>query len=112
MRVAIIGGQEKHLKLVDEKLMNLIEESGHFLFEVIGGYIDEKDCANPTLGQIWACYRGLPYAPKKYKDLNSMMDGVAAAADYIIFLYDGSQIMKRFIMTYRQTGKHGSVINL
>lgn len=110
MKVAIIGGSQQHLNIVDAELMNLIEASGNYLFTVIGGYIEE--CADAPLGQLWATYRGLPYEPKEYKDLGSMIRGVAAAADYIIFLYDGSQIMKRFLMTYRQTGKHGSVINI
>ena len=110
MKVAIIGDGQQHLNIVDNELMELIEESGNYIFTVIGGYIDV--CADAPLGQLWATYRGLPYQPKKYKDLGSMMRGVAAAADYIIFLNDNSQIMKRFIMTYKQTGKHGSVINI
>lgn len=112
MNVAIIGGKQEHLTLLDNELMNLIEESGHYLFNVIGGYIGNYDGANPPLSHIWASFRGLPYYPKQYKDLDSMMHGVAAAADYIIFMNDNSQIMKRFIMVYRQTGKHGSVINI
>lgn len=110
MKVAIIGGDQRWLNVVDQELMGLIEESGNYIFTVIGGYINE--CADVPLGQLWATFRGLPYLPQKYKDLGSMMHGVAAAADYIIFLNDGSQIMKRFMMTYRQTGKHGSVINI
>ena len=47
MNVAIIGGSEQHLKILDDTLMNLIEESGRYLFNVIGGYIGEWDCANP-----------------------------------------------------------------
>lgn len=112
MNVAIIGGSEQHLKILDDTLMNLIEESGRYLFNVIGGYIGEWDCASPPLSQVWASFRGLPYYPQQYKDLDSMMHGVAASADYIIFLNDSSQIMKRFIMVYRQTGKYGSVINI
>ena len=112
MKVAIIGGDPEHLELVDKELNELIEESGHYLFTIVGGYIGELEGGNPTLSQIWAELRGLPYQPKEYKDLGSMMHGVAAAADYIIFINDNSQIMKRFIMTYRQTGKHGSVINI
>lgn len=112
MKVAIIGGNESHLRIIDKELMSLIEESGNYLFTVIGGYMGEVDSANPPLAYHWARYRGLPYAPKKYYSLDSMMHGVAAAADYIIFLNDNSQIMKRFIMIYRQTGKHGSVINI
>lgn len=110
MKVAIIGGSQQHLNIVDTELIELIEKSGNYLFTVIGGYMEE--CADAPLGQLWATYRGLPYEPKEYKDLGSMMRGVAAAADYIIFLDDNSQIMKRFIMTYMQTGKHGSVIKI
>ena len=104
MKVAIIGGSQQHLDLVDNELMNLIEESGNYLFTVIGGHLDPCS-TDPSLSQLWAEYRGLPYVAKKYRDLDLMMHGVAAAADYIIFLNDNSQIMKRFIMTYRQTGK-------
>lgn len=111
MKVAVIGGEAKHLKLLDEHLMELIEESEHYLFDVIGGAV--PPCSDdPSLGQLWARYRGLPYYFKEYKDLGSMMHGVSDAADYIIFMNDCSQIMKRFIMTYRQTGKHGSVIDI
>ena len=110
MKVAIIGGSYKHLKLVDNELESLIEESGNYIFTVIGGYI--KECGNPTLGQLYANRRGVPYIPTEYKNLDQLMHGTAAAADYIIFMNDGSQLMKRFIMTYMQTGKHGSVINI
>lgn len=111
MKVAIIGGNVNYLKEVDDLLMKLIEESGYYLFDVIGGSTS-KDTLNETLGSIWAKYRGLPYRCKIYPTLDLMIRGVAAAADYIIFLNDGSQIMKRFIMTYKQTGKHGSIINI
>lgn len=111
MNVAIIGGGPQHLTLVDNELNELIEESGNYLFTIIGGYMGEIS-GDPSLSQLWAEFRGLPYQPKKYKDLGDMMHGVAAAADYIIFMNDGSQIMKRFIMAYHQTGKHGSVINI
>ena len=110
MKVAIIGGSQQHLNIVDAKLMDLIEESGNYIFTVIGGYVGE--CADVPLGQLWATSRGLPYVAEKYNDLGSMIRGVAAAADYIIFLYDNSPIMKRFLMTYKQTGKPGSVINI
>ena len=112
MKVAIIGGRREHLDLIDKELIKLIEESDHYLFTVIGGYVGKIDCANPSLGQIWACYRGLPYQAKEYKDLASMMDGTSTASDYIIFLNDGSQLIKRFIMNYMNKGKHGSVINI
>ena len=52
MNVAIIGGSEQHLKILDDTLMNLIEESGRYLFNVIGGYIGEWDCASPPLSQV------------------------------------------------------------
>lgn len=111
MNVAIIGGDENYLQIVDDKLMELIEESGNYLFNVIGGSVGQCEGKLP-LSYIWAEYRGLPYVPKEYKDLGSLMHGIAASADYIIFLNDGSQIIKRFIMVYKQTGKHGSVINI
>lgn len=111
MKVAIIGGNVNHLQRVDDLLMKLIEESGNYLFDVIGGILS-KDNINETLGSAWAKYRGLPYRPQLYKTVDMMMSGVAASADYAIFLNDDSQIIKRFIMTYQQTGKHGSVINI
>ncbi len=111
MNVAIIGGNPQHLQILDKELMNLIEESGRYLFNIIGGYVGEY-CGDLTLGQTWAQYRGLPYYTQQYKDLDSLMHGMSASADYIIFMNDNSQIIKRFIMVYRQTGKHGSVINI
>ena len=111
MNVAIIGGNPYHLNILDKEMMKLIEESGRYLFNVIGGYVGEYG-GDLTLGQVWAKYRGLPYYTQEYKDLNLLMHGVTAAADYIIFMNDGSQIIKRFIMVYKQSGKHGSVINI
>lgn len=110
MKIAIIGGDSKHLEMVDNELEQLIEESGNYLFTVIGGYIEEH--AGASLGQLYAELRGAPYVTTKYKDLDSLMHKTAAAADYIIFMNDGSQLIKRFIMVYHQTGKHGSVINI
>ena len=111
MNIAIIGGKAEHLKILDDYLMNLIETSGNYLFTVIGGYVGSTG-GDPPLSQLWAKKRGLPFSPKKYKDVSALMKGISADADYIIFLNDGSQIIRRFIMTYRQLEKHGSVINI
>ena len=111
MNIAIIGGNAQHLQILDAHLMNLIEESGNYLFTIIGGWVWDSQ-GEPPLSQIWAKYRGLPFVPKQYKDVSALIKGISEKADYIIFLNDGSQIIKRFIMTYRQMEKHGSVINI
>ena len=110
MNVAIIGGSAQHLALVDNELMNLIEESGIYLFNVIGGFIYDNN--DKPLSHLWAEYRGLPYYPCKYKDINELMNKMTQKADYIVFINDGSQIIKRFIMKFKMSGKHGSVINI
>jgi hypothetical protein len=48
----------------------------------------------------------------KYKNIGTIIQGVCIEADYAIFLNDGSELIDRFIKAYRNTGKHGSVINI
>ena len=111
MKIAIIGGNEQHFDALDKELDNLIEESGRYLFNVIGGYIGSTK-GRPPLSQIWAKERGLPFTADEYKNIGDLIDGICTKADYIIFLRDGSELIDRFIKIYRNTGKHGSVINI
>lgn len=111
MKVAIIGGNEQHFALLDKEFDSLIEESGRYLFTVIGGYIGSTE-GRPPLSQVWAKERGLPFRADEYKNIGDLIKGITTKADYIIFLRDGSELIDRFIKIYQNTGKHGSVINI
>lgn len=114
MKVAIIGGNSTnpaHFKALDKKFDELIESSGKYLFTVIGGFCGVMKPPFP-LGYIWAKERGLPYSVKQYKNIGAIIQGVCIEADYAIFLNDGSELIDRFIKAFRNTGKHGSVINI
>ena len=46
------------------------------------------------------------------KEFDELTQTICIEADYVIFLNDGSELIDRFIKAYRNTGKHGSVINI
>lgn len=112
MKIAIIGGNNTKgdLAILDIYLMNMIESSGVYLFNIIGGYVGSPD-GDPPLSQTWAKYRGLPFSAKKYKSIDSLIEGISHEADYIVFMnVNTNQIAKRFLMHYKGLGKHGMVI--
>ena len=114
MKVAVIGGSgdnPAHFEALDKEFDELITTSGRYLFTVIGGYCDVMKPPFP-LSYIWSQERGLPYSTKQYKDIGKAIQGICIEADYAIFLNDGSELIDRFIKAFRNTGKHGSVINI
>lgn len=111
MNVLIIGGNAKNLDALDAYLMELTDRTGVLAFNVIGGYIGYYD-GNPPLSAIWAKHRGYPYYFYEYKDVASLMHGLIEKADYAFFVNDGNQMTKRFMMAYKDAGKHGEVINV
>ena len=114
MKVAVIGGsseQPAHFEALDKEFDELITTSGRYLFTVIGGYCGVIKPPFP-LSYIWSQERGLPYSIKQYKDIGKAIQGICIEADYAIFLNDGSEFIDRFIKAFKNTGKHGSVINI
>jgi len=114
MKVAIIGGDGTnpiHFKALDKEFDELIMNSGRYLFTVIGGFCGVMKPPFP-LSYVWAQERGLPYSVKQYQNIGEIIQGICIEADYVIFLNDGSELIDRFIKAYKNTGKHGSVINI
>ena len=109
MNVAIIGGSAANLQQLDDFLMNLMDETGVMAFTVIGGFVGYYDGTKP-LSAIWASHRGYPFRFYEYKDINALMKGITDLADYAFFINDGNQLVKRFIMYYKDSGKHGRVL--
>ena len=109
MNVAILGGSvtPKNYKLLDQKLNELIEEKQCYLFTVLCGGTSMTTCDQITLGRMWAERNGAPV-----RWIFGPTTAVLNKADYIIFMYDGSQQIKNLIMKYKMMGKHGSVINI
>lgn len=108
MLIGIIGGNsnsEKELKALDDKLEELIETSQCFLFNVA---VPSEDPCNQTLGYLWASRRGCPI---KFMSIEKIL----AAADYIVFILSKEKEdmeVKRALMKYKMSGKHGSVIRI
>ena len=114
MKVAVIGGsseQSAHFEALDKEFNELTQTSGRYLFTVIGGFCGVIEPPFP-LGYVWAKERGLPYTFKQYKSIGTAIQGICIEADYVIFLNDGSELIDRFIKAYKNTGKHGTVINI
>lgn len=109
MKVAIIGGKvtPQNYQKVDKKINELIEEKGIYLFYILCGLRSKNEKLEPTLGSLWAYNNG---APVRWI-LQPTAASIIKAADYIIFLYDGQDTaVRKLIMQYKMTGKHGSVI--
>ena len=114
MKVAVIGGDSgnpAHFEALDKELEQLIVSSGRYLFTVVGGFCGVMEPPFP-LSYTWSQERGLPYSTKQYQNIGKAIQGICIEADYAIFLNDGSEFIDRFIKAFRNTGKHGSVINI
>ena len=115
MKVGIVGGDpcnQAHLKKVDQTLEQLIEESGTYLFTIFSAGIKGSIHTGPSLAQQYSALRGTPLSRKEYTSLDKLIKGICNEVDYLIILNDKSQVIKRVYMSYRQTGKHGSIINI
>ena len=113
MTVGIVGGGMQHYQLVYDKLIELVEDSGVYLFDIFSGWCG----ANPPSTQTSVSYRlatelGAPHKLKQYKTLDALIQGICKEIDYLIIVDDGTREIKRCYMSYRQTGKHGSVIQI
>ena len=115
MYVGIIGGDAKnieHLKLIDETLDKLIEDSGVYLFTMFSAGIKGIEYTQASLAQQYSALRGIPCKRKEYSSFDKLVQGICKEVDYLIILNDNSQPIKRCYMSYKQTGKHGSMIKL
>ncbi len=113
MTVGIVGGGMQHYQLVYDKLIELVEDSGVYLFNIFSSWCG----ANPPSPQTSISYRlatelGAPHKIKQYDTLDQLIQGICKEVDYLIILNDNSQPIKRLFMSYKQTGKHGSMIEL
>ncbi len=115
MIVGVCGGDAKnpaHLQKVDNLLEKLIEDSGCYLFTMFVAGIKGYERTDPPLARQYSALRGIPYKYKEYTSLDKLIQGICKEVDYLIILNDKTQIIKRLFMSYRQTGKHGSMIEL
>ena len=99
MRVLIAGFGDR--KLLDQTMEELIAASGCYLFTVV--------CVNEnSLGAAWARDCGAPLEFLRDQSL----ERIATAADFLIAYNDGTdQNVKRLIMLFRASGRHGKVIS-
>ncbi len=115
MYVGIAGGDATnlaHLKLVDDALDTLIKDSGIYLFTMFSAGIKGCNHTQAPLAQQYSALRGIPCKRKEYTSLDKLIQGICKEVDYLIILNDKSQAIKRLFMSYKQTGKHGSMIEL
>ena len=115
MYVGIVGGDAanpEHFKKIDQYLEQVINEKGIYLFTMFSAGIEGSEHTQPPLAQQYSALRGIPCKRKEYTSLDKLIQGICKEVDYLIILNDKSQIIKRIFMSYRQTGKHGGMIEL
>lgn len=115
MIVGVAGGDatnSAHLKFVDDQLEFLIEQSGCYLFTLFSAGIKGSERTGPSLAQQYSALRGTPIKRKEYTSFDKLVKGICEEVDYLIILNDKSQPIKRLFMSYKQTEKHGSMIEL
>ena len=115
MKVGIVGGDagnHAHLLLIDEVLNKLIEDSGCYLFTMFSAGIEGSEHTHPPLALQYSQLRGLPCSRKTYPTFDTLVKGICKEVDYLIILNDGSQPVKRCMMSFMQTGKHGTEIKI
>lgn len=115
MVVGIAGGNSMnpaHLQLIDELMESLIEDSGCYLFTMFSAGIEGSEYTHPPLALQYSQLRGLPCSRKTYPTFDTLVKGICKEVDYLIILNDGSPPIKRCMMSFMQTGKHGTEIKL
>ena len=113
MKVAIIAATGAlNYRLLDNKLNQLIETSGCYLFYILCGYIEGRKSNEETLGEKWARINGAPTIYIHAKSDNELIDKMIFKADYAIFILDGNPLINNAFMRYKMAGKRGSVIKL
>ena len=106
MNVAIVGGGLEYYNIVDAALQEMIEQKGVYLFSMLCGGPD-------TIGAVWATNNGIPYYIIQGKTPEQKQKNLLRESDFIIFLLsDSNQPLKNFMMEYKMTGKHGTVLKI
>jgi len=111
MNVAVIAAAGAlNYRLLDNKLNELIESSGCYLFNILCGSVTSEKSNEETLGKLWARKNGAPVINIYAKTINELVDKIILKADYAIFILDGNPLINNIFMRYKMSGKHGSVI--
>ena len=111
MNIAIIAATGAvNYRLLNEKLNELIESSGCYLFNILCGSIENNKSKEETLGETWARKNGAPVIHIYAKTVNELVDKLILKADYAIFILDGNPLINNIFMRYKMSEKHGSVI--
>ena len=114
MLVSIICGGTLPLyyELLDNKLNDLIESSGCYLFTILCGRVSGQEKINDSLGQRWAAANGCPVKYITAKTEEQLISKMINLSDYAIFILDGNSLINNIFMRYKMMGKHGSVIKV
>ena len=112
MNVSIIAATDAlNYRLLDNKLNELIESSGCYLFNILCGFVEGDNNEEKSLGELWAKNNGAPVIYIKEKTVDKLIDRMILKTDYAIFILDEENpIIKKIFMRYKMAGKHGSVI--
>lgn len=97
MNLGIIGGREEDYARLDEKLNELIEIKGTYLFNIV--------CSPGSLGDIWGTKNG---SGKIY--FAGTFDEFIKVIDYAIVFQDASVEFNPVLEKLKRLGKHGSVL--
>ena len=114
MNLAIIGGGPLPLyyTLLDNKLNQLIESSGCYLFTVLCGGVIGQERKEKSLGELWAKNNGAPIMYIFEKTEDKLINQIFLKANYVIFILDGNPNINNIFMRYKMLGGHGSVIKV
>ena len=114
MNVLILSsaaGAESY-RLLDNKLNELIETSGCFLFNILCGVVTDKLCQETILGKEWGVKNGAPIRCYHDETEEKVIRTLLSKTDYGIFILDGNPKINNIFMKYKMSGKHGSVIRV
>ena len=113
MDIAILSSENTRAryKLLEDKLNELIESSGCYLFYVLCGNLEGSE-PRETLGELWAKKNGAPLHYISEKTTDRLLNKLFLKADYIIFFLDGNPLINNAFMRYKMMGKHGSIIRV
>lgn len=109
MKIAIIGGDSQSYDLLKNTLEKLIEDSQQYLFTVLCGSTNRSN-TNQSLGERFAEEYGALVEYVYDANPQKLLNKIAYKADYIIFIVHDEQWIKNFMMQYKMSGKHGTVI--
>lgn len=109
LKIAIVGGDEQSLEIIDKEIISFMEKNGIYIFDVLLGAVGKGE-PQETLGKKWAAHRGMPVTWLRAHTKDKLERRLFYEADYIFFVLNDEQWIKNMIMKYKMTGKHGSVV--